>query len=222
METYSANCRFILTCNHVDKVIAPIQSRCIRFNFDQFPKRRVVSLCEKILEKEGIPLPEKEELTALVDRYFPDIRSVVQGLQAACLSGEYNPKALSQVMVDPYEICELVLDGRLMSIRQLVAGVTDFMFIYRFMMDTFIRNIEDPVTQGLMIDAVVDAVRVENVVPDREINFIGCLSGMFEALEVMLAAFQDHAQFDDDDANTIDKARAALAQAQGEENHAGN
>ena len=28
METFSAHCRFILTCNYVEKIIDPIQSRC--------------------------------------------------------------------------------------------------------------------------------------------------------------------------------------------------
>ena len=31
METFSKHCRFILTCNYVEKVIDPIQSRCQTF-----------------------------------------------------------------------------------------------------------------------------------------------------------------------------------------------
>ena len=31
METFSSHCRFILTCNYVEKVIEPIQSRCQSF-----------------------------------------------------------------------------------------------------------------------------------------------------------------------------------------------
>ena len=31
METFSKNCRFILTCNYVERIIDPIQSRCQSF-----------------------------------------------------------------------------------------------------------------------------------------------------------------------------------------------
>ena len=31
METFSKHCRFILTCNYVERIIDPIQSRCQSF-----------------------------------------------------------------------------------------------------------------------------------------------------------------------------------------------
>lgn len=34
METYHKNCRFILTCNQIDRIIDPIVSRCMLFKFD--------------------------------------------------------------------------------------------------------------------------------------------------------------------------------------------
>ena len=36
METFSKNCRFILTCNYVERIIDPIQSRCQSFQIIPF------------------------------------------------------------------------------------------------------------------------------------------------------------------------------------------
>lgn len=185
METYSANCRFILTCNHVDKVIPPIKSRCIKFTFDRYPKRRVLSMCQSILTSEEIEIPSDEDLLELIDRFYPDIRSTIQALQAACLSGSYNPKAIGQVIADPSIICQAIDKGSVFDVRSLTAGLTDFMFIYRYMMDEYIPNHKtDEINKALMADAVVKAVRHENTVPDREINFIGCVVDMCEAMEI--------------------------------------
>ena len=40
METFSKHCRFILTCNYVEKIIDPIQSRCKPFKSYHHPKKR--------------------------------------------------------------------------------------------------------------------------------------------------------------------------------------
>ena len=41
METFSKHCRFILTCNYVEKVIDPIQSRCQTFQIVPPSKKEV-------------------------------------------------------------------------------------------------------------------------------------------------------------------------------------
>jgi DNA polymerase III delta prime subunit len=185
METYSKNCRFILTCNYVDKVIAPIQSRCMRFTFDQFPKRKIVSLCENILEQEGVTGHTKEDISDLVDKFYPDIRTVVQNLQMASLGGgTFNPKAIGQLQTDPLKIAESISSGTFLTLRTQIAGIVDFMFLYRYLLDYYVPLQDDPAAQFLMIKAIGDAVRVENVVPDREINFVTCAAELCDAMEV--------------------------------------
>ena len=50
METFSKHCRFILTCNYVEKVIEPIQSRCQTFQIVPPTKKDVAIQISKILK----------------------------------------------------------------------------------------------------------------------------------------------------------------------------
>ena len=86
MEKCAKNTRFIGTCNYLEKVPAPIQSRfqLVDFNFTseemteikmgQF--KRVYEICSK----EGLKIT-KEAALKMVQTYFPDFRSVVNHLQ---------------------------------------------------------------------------------------------------------------------------------------------
>ena len=82
IEEFSANCRFILTCNFKNRIIEPLHSRCsvIEFNTNkkqlaglagQFMKR-----LQYILDKEGIKYNNKV-IADLIMRYAPDWRRVL-------------------------------------------------------------------------------------------------------------------------------------------------
>lgn len=184
MEQYNKSCRFILTCNHVDKINAPIQSRCIKFTFDRFPKRKLVLLCENILEKEGIDNIGQEDITEIIKRFYPDIRSVINNLQAACVSGSFNAKAIGVLNADPKIVAELIPSGKLFSIRQHLAGCTDFMYLYRYLFDEFVANNGTNEQKGEMALALAEHLTLDSTVPDREINFVACVISMMYALEV--------------------------------------
>ena len=49
METFSKNCRFILTCNYVERIIDPIQSRCQSFQIVP-PDRKQATTSGKYIE----------------------------------------------------------------------------------------------------------------------------------------------------------------------------
>ena len=90
MEKCSVNTRFIGTCNYIEKIPDPIQSRftTIDFNFtsDEMKEvqagqmRRVIEICKK----EGINIT-KEAIYKLVVTYFPDFRGIVKKLQRFAL-----------------------------------------------------------------------------------------------------------------------------------------
>jgi len=184
METYNKNCRFILTCNYVDKIIAPIQSRCTRFTFDRFPKRKLISVCEEILGKEKIEGVYRDEVTGLIDRFYPDMRSVINNLQSACVSGIFNPKAIGSLNADPKGVAETILTGDILSIRQQIAGATDFAFMYRYLFDEFLPNNGDDEAKADIALSVAEALTHDPTVPDREINFIACCINIMGALDI--------------------------------------
>jgi replication factor C small subunit len=80
METYSSNAFFILTCNNINKVIEPLQSRCVVIPFSYPKKEEVFEYLEMICTNEHI-LYTKEGLQKLIDLNYPSIRNCVLSIQ---------------------------------------------------------------------------------------------------------------------------------------------
>ncbi len=184
METYSKSCRFILTCNHVDKIIDPIQSRCTKYTFGQFPKKRLNKLLTKILVEEGVNNTTDSDIDGLITRFYPDVRSIINNLQAACVTGSFNAKALGSLQVDPNEIGELLLKGRLQSLRQYVAGTTDFTFIYKWLFNVFLYSNVPSEQQADVALAILDFSAKDQQVPDREMQIAGCFLSIMMAMGI--------------------------------------
>ena len=87
METFSQHCRFILTCNYVEKVIDPIQSRCQSFQIVPPTKKDVAVQISKILGAEGVSF-EPKELVPIIDAGYPDIRKIINTCQMNSVKGK--------------------------------------------------------------------------------------------------------------------------------------
>ena len=87
METFSRHCRFILTCNYVEKVIEPIQSRCQTFQIVPPTKKDVAIQINKILQSEGVKF-EIKDLVPIIDSAYPDIRKIINTCQLNSIKGE--------------------------------------------------------------------------------------------------------------------------------------
>jgi len=173
METYSSNTRFILTCNNIDKIVPPIQSRCIKYSFDQLPKKKLVRLLQHILKSENIEDVPEPELEKLISKFYPDIRSVVNNLQAACLTGIFDPKAMGALQVDPAKIGAWIKEGKLFSIRQYISGTMDFSFLYKWLFDVFIMEVPEENRPEAAKDIATFAA-LDRTVPDREMQMASC------------------------------------------------
>jgi len=82
MEEFSDNCFFIFACNDVSKIIEPIRSRCVLVNFEKPNKADIIQRIAYICEEEKVNATD-EEIEELVNRYYPDIRSMVKTIQNA-------------------------------------------------------------------------------------------------------------------------------------------
>ena len=87
MEQFSDNCRFIFTANTPSRIIKPIHSRCLCFDFNiqsQEKAELMVKLFKSItsiLISKNIEFDNKA-LQAVVFRDFPDYRRIVNNIQA--------------------------------------------------------------------------------------------------------------------------------------------
>ena len=86
METFSKHCRFILTCNYVEKIIDPIQSRCQTFQIVPPSKKEVAVQLDKILKSENVNYDVKD-LVPIIDSSYPDIRKIINTCQLNSVKG---------------------------------------------------------------------------------------------------------------------------------------
>ena len=141
METFSKHCRFILTCNFVERIIDPIQSRCQAFQVIPPNKQDVAKHLHNILTSESVNY-EREDLGLLVNSGYPDIRRVINGAQRQSVDGILTIDKQSIVEND-YKLKLLKIletqdkKNAFNNIRQLMADskVTDFADLFRLLYD---------------------------------------------------------------------------------------
>lgn len=114
MDQFSTNTRFIATCNYINKVPDPIQSRFEMIDFD-FSKEEEKELMKgyitrlfQISQAEGLDI-DKHAILELVKRKFPDLRNMLNVLQGFHSQGKSkitidDIKKFSSVYKDIYEI----------------------------------------------------------------------------------------------------------------------
>ena len=131
IEDFSANCGFILTCNLLNRIIEPLRSRCVPIEFkiakDDQPRlasqffKRIIN----ILEVEGVAY-DKAVVGALVSRYMPDWRRVLNELQRYSVNGKVDTGILTDLTGDNFKnLVGLLKKKDFLSLRKWVAE-TDF------------------------------------------------------------------------------------------------
>ncbi len=80
IETFSRTTRFIMTCNFVERIIDPLQSRCQVIKIVPPSKSEVAKHLVWILEKESISYT-LEDIKVIVNQYYPDLRKCLNTIQ---------------------------------------------------------------------------------------------------------------------------------------------
>ena len=142
METFSKTTRFILTCNYVEKIIDPIQSRCQVFGITPPNKKEVAKRIVSILKEQSIEF-EMNDLVTLINNGYPDIRRVLNSAQRQVIDGklQIDKESLVQAnyMTKLLDILQKTNDKKtcFQDIRQLIndSKVKDFTSLYKFLFD---------------------------------------------------------------------------------------
>ena len=87
IETYSLNTRFIFTCNFVERIMGPIQSRTNIFELMPPSMQDVAFKCVEILDLEEITYT-RADIVRIVKQTYPDIRKCLNLLQMSIRNGE--------------------------------------------------------------------------------------------------------------------------------------
>ena len=174
METFSKHCRFILTCNYVERIIDPIQSRCQSFQIIPPSKTEVAKHLHSILIQENI-IDSPEDIKVLVETGYPDIRRVINSAQRNVVKGRLKLDT-SSIIQNDYKLKLLKIletqnkKNAFKEIRQLLADnkITDFADLFRLLYDEV-----DSYGKGHLAECILIIARYElsdSQVVDKEIN----------------------------------------------------
>lgn len=121
-------CRFILTCNSISQIIDPIVSRCqcIDFNFSEqsikeemIPK--YIKRVEYILKVKKIEY-DPEVAPKLVDKYFPDLRKIINVIQQYSVQNNIVDSSILSFETISDELIELVLTKKFTKAREFIVN----------------------------------------------------------------------------------------------------
>ena len=177
METYSKTTRFILTCNYVEKIIDPIQSRCQTFAITPPSKTDVAKRLVAVLEEKGVEYDIKD-VASIINTSYPDIRRAINAAQASVVNGKLQLDKASAIQANYMtEILEVLRDpknkqGAFGKIRQIIADSKgrDFTPLYTFLYD----NLDEYATGhiGAVILIIAESQYKDASVVDKEINIM--------------------------------------------------
>lgn len=180
METFSGTTRFILTCNYVEKIIDPIQSRCQTFAITPPSRKEVAIHVNKILSSENIQF-KNEDLVTIINSSYPDIRRILNTCQRQVINSELciDKQSIieSNYMTKVLELLKSKSDRKQVftSIRQLLVDsqIKDYSALYKFLYDNLDSYAVGHIAAIILI--LAEAQYQDSFVVDKEIN----VSAMF-------------------------------------------
>ena len=180
METFSKHCRFILTCNYVEKVIDPIQSRCQTFQIVPPTKKDVAVQISQILGKEGVSF-QPTDLVPIIDSSYPDIRKIINTCQLNSTKGKLKLDTTSVIDSDIKSKVVDILRGnddkrnKWKNIRQAVADarISDFTELYSFLYEKVDEYGGNNTSNIILI--LSESQHKDALVVDKEISFMSCI-----------------------------------------------
>ena len=182
IETFSRNTRFILTCNYVERIIDPLQSRCQTLKIIPPTKADVAKHIAWILEEENTKF-EIEDIKIITNQFYPDLRKCLNTVQlstqdnkltidkSVLVSSNYMVQVLKELSNAKPKWCE---------IRQIIANsnTQDFEELYRYLYDN--ANVYASGREGMVAVYINEYSYQANFRIDKEINLMGLIARLIE------------------------------------------
>ena len=190
IEEFSANCRFILTCNFKNRIIEPLHSRCSVVEF-AIPKGQKQAMAAKMMERLGFILTnegvsyEEPVLAELIMKYFPDFRRTINELQRYGVSGKIDSGIL--INVNDVSVSNLMNHLKVKDFRKMRQWVADNIDIepaamFRKIYDSSTEYI-DPQSIPQLILILADYQYKDSFVADHELNMVACLTEIMAGVQ---------------------------------------
>ena len=139
METFSSSTRFILTCNYLERIISPLQSRCQTFEITPPSKTEVTEHISNITAEEKLFDVEIEDVQKVVNTHYPDIRKIINTIQGSIVDGyvKIDDNSLKNTQLGDKIVDALEKKLKLSVIRQMLAdsGAREFDGLFKVLYD---------------------------------------------------------------------------------------
>ena len=171
IETFSLNTRFIFTCNYIERIIEPLQSRLALYRLETPSKPQIYKHVINILDQENISYI-KEDVAKYISNFYPDIRRIINSLQSSVKNNSITDGNLQKANPSKEIIDELNKRSKdsFTKIRQIIAdsNLRDFTELYRALYDN------TKAASDIIIIAEGQYQAVSAV--DKEINFMSTVA----------------------------------------------
>jgi len=169
MESASDTCRFICTCNYLNKIIPAIRSRMQEMHFKAPQEDEVIIKMVEMLDNEKVEF-DIDVLYSYIKQAYPDIRKVINNLQLNTNEGKLlSPKESGAAVDYKFQLIDHLKGCDIRSIRKLLASSIpqdEIEGLYEFLYQnlTLIPQCkEDPSYSDKVILSIADGLRAHAV-----------------------------------------------------------
>jgi DNA polymerase III delta prime subunit len=184
IETFSRSTRFILTCNFIERIIDPLQSRCQVLKIVPPTKMDVYNHLTWILTDQLSLSYTPEDIKNLIVKYYPDMRKMLNVLQ---MSVKDDAVVLDDTVLTSNNyikdvLKELAGKKNWITIRQIIAdsNVKDFEELYRNLFEYAPKYA--PGKEGSIAIILNEHLYQANFRIDKEINVMSAIAKIIEVL----------------------------------------
>jgi len=184
IETFSRSTRFILTCNFVERIIDPLQSRCQVLKIVPPTKKDVYNHLTWILADQLSLSYQPEDLKTLIIQYYPDMRKMLNVIQMSIKDDhvQLDKTVLTSNNYIKEVLKELMGDKKWLTIRQIIAdsNIKDFEELYRSLFEHSSKYA--PGKEGSVTIILNEHLHQANFRIDKEINIMSAIAKIIEVI----------------------------------------
>ena len=184
IEQLHNNVCFIFTCNNLNKIIEPIQSRCVVLKYTPILKEEKPQMMSDVFKRVSYRLDQqnieydKRVILELIKVHFPDTRQLLNVLQRYSVSGSIDSAILatfSDIKVN--DLIKHLKEKNFPEVRKwIVANLdNDASSILRMVYDALYEHLDGPSIAACVL--IVAKYQYQSAfVADQEINLLAALT----------------------------------------------
>lgn len=180
IEQFSGKTRFILTCNYLERIIDPLQSRCQVLGITPPSKQEVARHLSQILTNEGTEF-KNVDLVPIVNKFYPDLRKCLNTIQVSTIDDvlTLDPKIWASSTYMDEVISEMSKPSpQFEVIRQIIAdsNESDFESFIRYLFDNAQKYLPGKIGTAAII--INDHQYKAQFRIDKEINVLSLIQSL--------------------------------------------